>query len=59
MRAATETGREWLRRYLPMVSAKAERPRDVRRDITKPEIHAEYRLRIDRLAERIRESQTG
>ena len=45
MRTATETGREWLHRHLPMVAAKA----DVRKDITHPEVHAEYRSRVDRL----------
>ena len=51
--AATEALWEWLRRYLPMVAAKADRPRDIRNDITRPEIHAEYRSRVDRLAQRV------
>ena len=32
--------------------------RDARKDITRPEIHAEFRSRVDRLAQRIRESQS-
>ncbi len=45
----------WLQRYLPMVG----RPRDIRKDITRPEIQPEYRSRVDRLAQRIREWQAG
>ncbi len=56
---ATETGREWLHRFLPMMLAKAGRPRDIRKDITRPEVHEEYRSRVDRLAQRIRESHSG